>query len=141
MPQTVSIRSQISTSDSIGSTRIEFSLPDVRLSNTTQYSSTFSSIIDAASTKTFDFSNLGTKLVSLAFKATRPVAVFIITADKEYEYPLSTYGCFLIETKENLLTNATGIRFEVPPAATPAPSPAPLQYPKAAVELFVLMNT
>ncbi len=141
MPQTVSIKSSISTSDSIGSTRIEFSLPDARLVSTTQYSSTFSSLIDAGTTKTFDFSNLGTKLVSLAFKATRPVAAFIITADKEYEYPLSTYGCLLVETKENLLTNATGIRFEVPPASNTAPSPAPLQYPKAAVELFVLLTT
>lgn len=140
MPQIVSIRSQISTSDSIGSTRIDFSLPDARLTSLTQYSSTFSSLINEASTKTFDFSNLGAKLISLAFKATRPVAAFIITADKEYEYPLSTYGCLLVETKENLLINATGIRFEVPPASTPAPSPAPLQYPKAAVELFVLMG-
>lgn len=140
MPQIVSIRSQISTSDSIGSTRIDFSLPDARLTSLTQYSSTFSSLLDEASTKTFDFSNLGTKLISLAFKATRPVAAFIITADKEYEYPLSTYGCLLVETKENLLINATGIRFEVPPASTPAPSPAPVQYPKAAVELFVLMS-
>lgn len=141
MPQTVSIRSQISTSDSIGSTRIEFSLPDARLSSTSQYSSTFSSLIDVSTTKTFDFSNLGTKLISLAFKASRPVAAFIITADKEYEFPLSTYGCVLVETKENLLISATGIRFEVPPASSPAPSPAPLQYPKASVELFVLMGS
>ena len=140
MPQVVTVRSQISTTDSIGSTRIDFSLPDARLSSTNQYSSAFSSLIGAGSTKTFDFSNLGTKLISLAFKATRPVGAFIITADKEYEFPLGTYGCFLVETKENLLSNATGIRFEVPPASTPAPSPAPLQYPKASVELFVLMG-
>lgn len=140
MPQTVTVRSQISTSDSIGSTRIDFSLPDARLTSLTQYSSTFSSILDAGSTKTFDLTNLGTKLVSLAFKASRPVAVFIITADKEYEFPVSTYGCLLVETKENLLSSATGIRVEVPPASSPAPSPSPLQYPKASVELFVLMT-
>ena len=140
MSQTVTIESKIASTDSINTTRLEFSLPITRLTGLDQYSNSVSTQIAAASVKTFDLTGYGSKLKSLAVKATRPIGIFIITDDKEYELPLSTYCCLRSDTKEDLLTSATAIRLEVPPAALSAPSPAPALYPNAGIDLYFLLK-
>lgn len=141
MSYTVNIQSKISLTDAIGATRADFNLPltELKAANNAQYPSKFSTLIRVSTSTTFDLSNIGFNLRALAIKATRPVATFLVTADKEYELPLGTYACYLFDSKESsFLTNVTAVRVEVPAASSPNPTPAPANYPDAFVDLFVL---
>lgn len=143
MTYTVSIKNTIYSTNSLGSTRAEFNLPLTDLKSTStvpQYPNSLSTLVLESSSVGIDLSKFGTKLRALAFKSTRPVAVFIITPLKEYELPLTTFFTHLVDSKEDALTNATELRIECPPASTTAISPAPANYPNALVELFVLMT-
>lgn len=141
MSYTVTLKSNISLTDAIGATRTEFNLPltEIRATNNAQYPNTLTTLIAESSAKTFDLTYLGSQLKAFAFKSTRPVAVFLITADKEYELPLSTYASFVVDSKESVLAQVTGVRVEVGAASVTSISPQPANYPNAFVELFILM--
>lgn len=144
MTFTISFKNTIFSTNNLGSTRTEFNLPltEVKSSNSTSpcYPSSISTLITENDAKSFDLTYLGARLKALAIKATRPVAIFIITPTKEYEMPLTTFISFLVDSKEQVLVDATEIRVEVPSAAITSINPVPPNYPNALVELFLLMD-
>lgn len=96
-------------------------------------------VIDAGASKTIDMTG---KLKLFSFRSSRAVSVYIITAAKEYELPRSLYYTYMVDSKELAELVITGIRIEVPVAATPVPNPTPggSLYPKAEVRLFTLFT-
>lgn len=96
-------------------------------------------IIEAGATKTITIAG---KLKLFSFRASRAVSVFILTASKEYELPISLYHTYMVDSKESAELLITGLRIEVPVAAVPVPTPAPGGglYPQAEVRLFTLFT-
>jgi hypothetical protein len=142
MRSTVSVKSSIIESNSLGSSVIKFELPLTDLIEVRgQYSVKYNVLITTNTEKIFDLSNISSNLIMLAIKSSRPVTSIISTADKDYELPRATYNCLLTDTKENSQLLATSLKIIVPAAAVTAPSPAPANYPNCEVEIYALLRS
>lgn len=129
-------------SNTAASTRNDFKLllTELKSPNGLLQPNTFISEIAVSTSKSFDLVPLGSKVRLLSFKSTRPVSVFLVTDEVEFELPRSTYLTYLVDSTESVLETIESVRVEVPPAPVTAPSPAPSRYPNVIFELLAVVD-
>jgi len=142
MSYSVTVDSQISVVDDLSINKQQYVLPQTQFTaiSPVQNVINFATLVASNTTWTYNLSSIGSQLLVLAIKMSRPSVVALVTASQTYTIMPSTYVNLVVNTNENLLTTVTSLQVIVPPTPSSAPTPAPSNYPDCIVELFALVQ-
>lgn len=150
MTYSISINSNITVIDDLMLNKMQYQLPTTQFDAISPAQNIINtiSLVPANTTQTFSLLPLGSHLLVLAIKMSRPAIVTLVsppvppaTSDILFTAIPTTYFNYVFNTTESSsATVVNSVQISAPAALTKPPTGAPLNYPNCLVELFALVQ-